>query len=139
VADEVDPPVLAPKFAVGDDPQADALLQRNDVGDRLVLDSPKRGGVDLARLASAARVMNAVGTQETADDVGARLLSRLGHVRLLSSQRARSFLRWSAGHSGERLRAWLRSMPEFRSDRQPRNSAGVAIVAPQIGDEQGAL
>jgi hypothetical protein len=79
VADKADPPVLAPEFAVGYDPQADTFLQSDNVRNGCIFDRSKRGVIDRAGLMEAARFMNGFGAKETANYVDAQFLACLTH------------------------------------------------------------
>ena len=74
------------ELAVGDALQADVFLERDDRGDRLVLDATQRLGRDLAARLLLARLEQALRAQEAADMVGAKGRGRAGgHGRSLRS------------------------------------------------------
>jgi len=84
--EEVDVEVGAPELAVGDAVQADVFLEPDDLRDGVVLDGTQRLGRDLAARFSLARLEQALGSQETADVVGAE--RRMGAGRHVVSRRA---------------------------------------------------
>ena len=78
--EEIDVEKCAPELAVGDAVQAPVLLHAHDLANRSVFDLPQRGRVDLAFLASGARLEEFLGAQETAHVIGPeRRSGALGH------------------------------------------------------------
>ena len=70
LVDEVHVPGRAAELAVGGRLQAEPLLHRDGIGDRVVLDGPQLRRVDAAGRELIARGVNALGAEQAADMVG---------------------------------------------------------------------
>src|SRR5262245_3046470 len=79
LAEEVDDIALAAEFTVADRMQADRLLQRHDLADRVVLDPLELDALDLALAIPPARFDQVRGPQQAADLIGAMGWRACGH------------------------------------------------------------
>jgi hypothetical protein len=84
-ADDVDPPVLTSKLAVGNDAQARFFLRSDRVADRGVFDRPQVRRIDLPASVPIPGRVKLVRAQEAADVIRAEKRLRAGHTLAMTS------------------------------------------------------
>ncbi len=121
LADEVDPPVLAPELAIRDDVQSDILLEADRLADALVLDPPELVGPDLADGEFRSCEDEFAGAEQAADLVGSE--ERLSGLRVARGPLGNCF----GGHGSHQVRSHLHcsSRARLESKRSRESHGGI--------------